>query len=63
MVVINIFYKKNKILGKIIGFDEFMNLVVDEAEEVSVDLKKFKIGRILIRGDSIMFIHENYFPE
>ena len=59
-VAINIFYKKNKILGKIIGFDEFMNLVVDEAEEVSSDEKRVKIGRVLIRGDSIMFVHESY---
>jgi len=37
-----------------------MNLVVDEAEEVSSDEKRVKIGRVLIRGDSIMFVHESY---
>ena len=40
-----------------------MNLVIDEAEEISIDLKKKNIGRILIRGDSIMFIHESFLLE
>ena len=57
-VVINLFYKKKKIFGKIIGFDEFMNLVIDDGYEVLENLDKIKIGRLLIRGDSIMMIHE-----
>lgn len=40
--------------GKIIGFDEYMNLVLDEAEEVSVKRKTRKaLGRILLKGDTI----------
>ena len=57
-VVINLFYKKKKIFGKIIGFDEFMNLVIDDGYEVLENLDKIKIGRLLIRGDSILMIHE-----
>ena len=57
-VVINLFYKKKKIFGIIIGFDEFMNLVIDDGYEVLENLDKIKIGRLLIRGDSIMMIHE-----
>mmetsp|Transcript_20708 Transcript_20708/g.30643 ORF Transcript_20708/g.30643 Transcript_20708/m.30643 type:complete len:101 (-) Transcript_20708:111-413(-) len=43
-----------RIEGHISGFDEYMNLVLDDAEEV--DLKKNKrtaIGRILLKGDTI----------
>ena len=40
--------------GRIIGFDEYMNLVLDEAEEVSVKRKTRKaLGRILLKGDTI----------
>ena len=40
--------------GRIIGFDEYMNLVLDEAEEVSVKRKTRKtLGRILLKGDNI----------
>ena len=35
-----------------------MNLVIDEGYEVLENLDKIKIGRLLIRGDSIMMIHE-----
>lgn len=40
--------------GRIIGFDEYMNLVLDEAEELSVKRKTRKsLGRILLKGDNI----------
>nr|GEY83684.1 hypothetical protein [Tanacetum cinerariifolium] len=50
--------KDLRIEGRIIGFDEYMNLVLDEAEEVSIKKKKKKptrkqLGRILLKGDSI----------
>ncbi|GKF20095.1 small nuclear ribonucleoprotein E-like protein, partial [Tanacetum coccineum] len=39
------------------GFDEYMNLVLDEAEEVSIKKKKpptrKQLGRILLKGDNI----------
>lgn len=43
-----------RIEGRIVGFDEYMNLVLDAA--VEVDLKKQTrrtIGRILLKGDTI----------
>jgi len=58
-IIINLFYKKKIISGTIIGFDEFMNLVIDDAHEVLLNSKKIRIGRILIRGDSISMIHES----
>mmetsp|Transcript_50401 Transcript_50401/g.131168 ORF Transcript_50401/g.131168 Transcript_50401/m.131168 type:complete len:88 (-) Transcript_50401:431-694(-) len=43
-----------RIEGKIIGFDEYMNLVLDDAEELSIKKKTRKaIGRILLKGDNI----------
>ena len=43
-----------RIEGKIVGFDEYMNLVLDEAEELMMKKKERKpLGRILLKGDSI----------
>ena len=43
-----------RIEGKIVGFDEYMNLVLDEAEELLMKMKERKpLGRILLKGDSI----------
>lgn len=40
-----------------IGFDEYMNVVVDEAEEIYVKtLNRNKLGRILLKGDNITLI-------
>ena len=36
------------------GFDEYMNLVLDEAEEIHVKKKTRKsVGRIMLKGDAI----------
>eukprot|EP00128_Syssomonas_multiformis_P002660 Colp12_sorted_trinity150504_noHs@17938 len=46
-----------KMEGIIIGFDEYMNVVLDEAEEVNVKASSRKqIGRILLKGDCITLI-------
>ncbi|KAF9138239.1 hypothetical protein BGX30_009376 [Mortierella sp. GBA39] len=46
-----------RIEGQIIGFDEFMNLVLDGAFEVDVKKGTRKeIGRILLKGDNITLI-------
>mmetsp|Transcript_27162 Transcript_27162/g.51708 ORF Transcript_27162/g.51708 Transcript_27162/m.51708 type:complete len:88 (-) Transcript_27162:446-709(-) len=43
-----------RVEGRIIGFDEYMNLVLDDAEEVSMKKKTRKsLGRILLKGDNI----------
>lgn len=43
-----------RVEGRIIGFDEYMNLVLDDAEELSVKRKTRKsLGRILLKGDNI----------
>ncbi|KAG2407641.1 uncharacterized protein HKW66_Vig0024630 [Vigna angularis] len=47
--------KDLRIEGRIIqGFDEYMNLVLDDAEEVNIKKKSKKtLGRILLKGDNI----------
>jgi len=40
--------------GVIVGFDEYMNIVLDDAEEVCQKKgQRTKIGRILLKGDNI----------
>jgi len=49
-------YEQNdmRIEGVIMGFDEYMNLVLDQAEEVSRKKGTRKaVGRILLKGDNI----------
>uniref|UniRef100_A0A3B4C6L5 Small nuclear ribonucleoprotein E n=1 Tax=Pygocentrus nattereri TaxID=42514 RepID=A0A3B4C6L5_PYGNA len=43
--------------GCIIGFDEYMNLVLDDAEEVHMKTKNRKpLGRIMLKGDNITLL-------
>ena len=43
--------------GKILGFDEYMNMVLDECEEVN-DKKKTRnyLGRLMLKGDNITLV-------
>ncbi|XP_072046127.1 small nuclear ribonucleoprotein E-like [Amphiura filiformis] len=46
-----------RVEGHIIGFDEYMNLVLDEAEEVHLKKHTRKpIGRVMLKGDNITLI-------
>lgn len=39
------------------GFDEYMNIVLDEAEEVNIKTQhRNKVGRIMLKGDNITLI-------
>ena len=47
------------IQGQIIGFDEYMNFVLDGAKEVDTKTgKETDVGRILLKGDSITLLQE-----
>ncbi|KAF9939902.1 hypothetical protein BGZ67_008754 [Mortierella alpina] len=53
-----------RIEGQIIGFDEFMNLVLDDASEVNIKKgTKKHIGRILLKGDNITLIQSVSAPD
>ena len=47
---------KTQLEGQIIGFDEYMNMVLDEAVEIGKTRQE--IGRILVKGDSITLLQE-----
>jgi len=47
----------SRIEGCIIGFDEYMNLCLDEAEEIHLKTSERKaLGRILLKGENITLI-------
>lgn len=51
------------IAGHIVGFDEYMNLVLDDAEEYHVKTQNRKtLGRIMLKGDNITLI-QNVNPD
>ncbi len=41
--------------GKLLGFDEYMNLVLDEVEETKDDAKR-RLGKIILRGNNVVSI-------
>ncbi len=50
---------KMRIEGQIIGFDEYMNLTLDNAVEIDVRSgARVDIGRILLKGDTVTLIQE-----
>jgi small nuclear ribonucleoprotein E len=57
-VVIWLFDRSDmRIEGKILGFDEFMNLVLDDAEEIRVKAgTRRSVGRIMLKGDNVSVI-------
>lgn len=49
-----------RIEGAIVGFDEYMNLVLDDAEEYNIktQAKRKTLGRIMLKGDNICLIQQ-----
>lgn len=58
--VIQVWLHENKNLrmeGVLIGFDQFMNLVLDSADELDLKSKTRRpVGRVMLKGDSIALI-------
>lgn len=44
------------IRGRLQGFDQHLNLLLEEAEDVSVADKVQKLGTIMVRGDNVVII-------
>lgn len=48
-----------RVEGHIVGFDEYMNLVLDDAAEVHLKKNTKKgLGRIMLKGDNITVIQQ-----
>ena len=45
--------------GTFVGFDEFMNLVLNDTFEIYIkDNSKLSLGTLMLRGDTISIIHQ-----
>ncbi|MBS7646034.1 MAG: LSm family protein [Candidatus Bathyarchaeia archaeon] len=44
------------IRGKLYSFDQHMNLVLEEAEEITSENNTRKLGMIIVRGDNIVLV-------
>jgi small nuclear ribonucleoprotein E len=49
---------RTRIEGTLVGYDEFMNLILDNANEINVKSGEASpIGKIILRGDTVGLIH------
>jgi small nuclear ribonucleoprotein len=46
----------NTVRGKLLAFDIHLNVVLDEAEELKDSEVSRKLGRVLVRGDTVVLI-------
>jgi len=42
--------------GKMVSYDVHMNLVLEEADELADGEVKRKLGKVLVRGDNLVFM-------
>ena len=55
--VVLIKLKGNKTLrGNLLGFDQHMNLLLDNSEEVPAEGETNSLGTIVVRGDNVVMI-------
>ncbi len=47
-----------KIEGVIVGFDEFMNVVLEDATEINKNGEVKPVGKILLKGDCISLVQK-----
>ena len=44
------------IRGNLLGFDQHMNLLLDQSEEVPAEGDSISLGSIVVRGDNVIMI-------
>ena len=44
------------IRGSLLGFDQHMNLLLDQSEEIPVEGETQSLGTIVVRGDNVVMI-------
>jgi len=47
---------KQKIQGNLLGFDQFMNLYLENVKDITSETDTKSIGTIMLRGDNILII-------
>jgi small nuclear ribonucleoprotein len=53
---ISLLLKDNRILeGKLMGYDDYMNMVLEDAEETKDELVR-RIGTVVLRGNNVVTI-------
>jgi small nuclear ribonucleoprotein (snRNP)-like protein len=45
-----------QLTGKLLGLDEHMNLVLDDAEEATAEVTRH-LGRVVLRGSNVVTLH------
>jgi small nuclear ribonucleoprotein (snRNP)-like protein len=45
-----------QLTGKLLGLDEHMNLVLDDADETTAELSRH-LGRVVVRGSNVVTLH------
>ncbi len=53
---ISLLLKDSRVLeGKLTGFDDYMNMVLEDTEETTVEQKK-RLGTVVLRGNNVVSI-------
>ena len=53
---ISLLLKDSRVLeGKLKGYDEYMNMVLDETEERTADMER-RLGTVVLRGNNVVSI-------
>ncbi len=51
---ISLLLKDNRILeGKLVGYDDYMNMVLEDTEEKSTEMNR-KLGTVILRGNNVV---------
>lgn len=54
---VRVLLKDGRVLaGRLLGCDEHLNLVLDEAEETAPDVSR-RLGRVVVRGSNIITVN------
>lgn len=54
---VNLLLKDSRVLdGKLVSFDENMNMVLEETEETAPDQTKRRLGTVVLRGNNVVTI-------
>jgi len=54
---VTLLLKDNRVLdGKLVSYDENMNMVLEETEETGADLSMRRLGTVILRGNNVVTI-------